>query len=113
MASKIGGTAALEHDTVLRTLSKPERRSVLKQVCDHAGPITVDDLAAAIAAAEFDASVGDERSVLRSLRHIHLLKLADVGLIEYDRTSETATVTETGTVVLASFERSARSSGWF
>ena len=43
MASKIGG-ATLEGDTVLRTLSQPKRRSILKQVCDHAGPIAAEDL---------------------------------------------------------------------
>jgi hypothetical protein len=114
MASKIGGTAVPEHDTVLRTLSKPERRFALKQMCDYAGPITAADLAAAITVAEFDASADDERThVLRSLRHIHLPKLADVGLIEYDRTTETATATERSNDALATFERSVSSTKWF
>ncbi|MCH7661859.1 MAG: hypothetical protein IH933_15210 [Euryarchaeota archaeon] len=104
MASKIGG-ATLEGDTVLRTLSKPKRRSVLKQVCDHAGPIAAEDLATAIAVTE-NGSCADERMrVLRSLRHVHLPKLADARLIEYDRTSEIATATERSTDALATFER--------
>lgn len=104
MASKIGG-ATLEGDTVLRTLSQPKRRSILKQVCDHAGPIAAEDLATAIAATENGTSVDERTRVLRSLRHVHLPKLADARLIEYDRTSEIVTATERSNDALATFER--------
>lgn len=99
--------ATEEIDTVLRTLSKPRRRSVLKQVCDHAGPISATDLAAAVVASEFDEFSAEEQTrVFRSLRHVHLPKLAETGLIEYDRATETATATETGDNALASLQRS-------
>ncbi|KYH26110.1 hypothetical protein HAPAU_12020 [Halalkalicoccus paucihalophilus] len=96
-------------DIALRTLAKPQRRFVLERMCEHGGPIDATDLAAAIAAADSDgAAIEDSDRVLRSLRHIHLPKLTDAGLIEYDRVNETATPTEMGTQVLTSLAESLR-----
>lgn len=115
MAAKTGSSkptseeAPSDLDIALRTLSKPKRRSVLERLCEHGGPIDATDLAAAIAAADPQGETSEESDrVLRSLRHIHLPKLTNAGLIEYDRASETATPTEMGTQVLASLTESLR-----
>ncbi|ADJ14293.1 DUF7344 domain-containing protein [Halalkalicoccus jeotgali] len=96
-------------DIALRTLAKPQRRLVLERMCEHGGPITAPDLAAAIALESAGrASPADSTEALRTLRHVHLPKLTEAGLIEYDRANETATVTEVGSRVLASLPNSLR-----
>lgn len=114
MGTKTGSsTAAPEEsgdlDVAIRTLAKPQRRFVLERMCEHGGPIDATDLAAAIANAdgEIDPKTGSDR-VLRSLRHIHLPKLTEAGLIEYDRTDGTAIPTEMGSRMLAALEESLR-----
>lgn len=114
MATKTGSsTTALEEpgdlDVALRTLAKPRRRFVLEWMCQHGGPIDATDLAAAIANADaVEVSGAEPDRALRSLRHIHLPKLTEAGLIEYDRASGTATPTEMGSRLLASLDESLR-----
>lgn len=114
MGAKTGSSTATPEesgdlDVALRTLAKPQRRFVLERLCEHGGPIDATDLAAAIANADAAevSGTGSDRA-LRSLRHIHLPKLTEAGLIEYDRTSGTATPTEMGSRLLVTLEESLR-----
>ncbi|MEM4781808.1 MAG: hypothetical protein QXG03_09650 [Halalkalicoccus sp.] len=100
-ASPAEEEAIADLDTVVRTLSKSGRRSVLEHLCDRTGPIPAADLAAAVASGGDD----DAETVFRTLRHVHLPKLTEAGLIEYDRATETATATETGRRALSSLDR--------
>ncbi|MDL5362400.1 hypothetical protein [Halalkalicoccus sp. NIPERK01] len=103
-----GGVAI---ETVLRTLSKPRRRAILRQVCECGEPVDATAVATAVVAGEWagrdePVPAGERERVLRSLRHVHLPKLAAAGLIEYDRETETAVATEAGGRALSDLEQS-------
>lgn len=75
------------------------------------GPVDVTAIATAVVAGEWagrgEPVPADERErVLRSLRHVHLPKLAAAGLIEFDREIETAVATEADGRALSDLERS-------
>lgn len=83
---------------VCRALAAERRQSVLAVAGQFAGPVALADLALHVAAVERDAAlveVGDAayESVRASLYHRHVPKLADAGLVAFDR--------EDGTVELA------------
>lgn len=70
-------------------LGNARRRFVLRYLQLRDAPVTVEELAEAVARWECDDL--DEitphlsECILASLRHVHLPKLADAGLIRYDR----------------------------
>lgn len=75
------GTAKSERgrDEVLRALARSTRRRVLRYLDEAGGDVDVTELAGHLA---------DEQSVRErtaaSLHHVHLPKLDDCGLVEYD-----------------------------
>jgi len=75
-------------------LLRPERRRVAIRVLDgRRPPISLDAVAAAVAAAE-GTDCRDDEAVSRvgiSLHHRHLPKLAEHGLIDYDAESNQIT----------------------
>lgn len=74
-------------------LAHPRRRRVLDRLLAHGGQLGLADLADEIAAAEHGTAI-DERPndraklVRLDLRHSHLPKLVDAGVVEYRRESE-------------------------
>jgi predicted transcriptional regulator len=89
-----GGTA-LSVETLFEVLASPYRRFILTHLASHDDG-SVDDLAHHVVAWETDRTGADEtdeayRRAQNVLYHIHLPKLANVGLIEYDREHETVT----------------------
>lgn len=82
---------------IFAALSHRRRRYVLYYLRDH-GQASLDNLAIQVAAWEQDLSIHevateDVDQVLTSLRHSHLLKLEDYGLVEYDRRTNTVSYT--------------------
>ncbi|WP_433625635.1 DUF7344 domain-containing protein [Halomicrococcus sp. NG-SE-24] len=80
-------------DTLFDVLSNPYRRYALAQLARHGGELRVDELVERLV--DWEAERGapadpDRRRVASMLYHVHLPKLADVGLVEYDQ--EEATV---------------------
>ncbi|MFC4989700.1 helix-turn-helix domain-containing protein [Saliphagus infecundisoli] len=71
-------------DKIPRVLSNPLRRRVLRTVADHAEPIELDALGAETI---MDAEKWEDHQI--ELYHIHLPKLADHGLIEWDQEDRT------------------------
>jgi len=81
--------AALSADMVFEILSNTRRRMVLYYLRHHDEPISVQDLAAEIAALENDMSVSElshqqKKRVYVSLYQTHLPKLEESGIIEYN-----------------------------
>ncbi|MDZ7745640.1 MAG: hypothetical protein U5K28_03615 [Halobacteriales archaeon] len=79
----------LSYDSVFFVLSNPRRRYVLHYLksCDE--PISTGDLAARVAAWEYDVPYEQvtnqqRKRVYTSLHQTHLPKMASIGLLEYD-----------------------------
>jgi hypothetical protein len=68
-------------------LAVERRRVTLDVLTNEFVPISLDDLAVAVAKREVNGSVATDESVERvaiSLHHNHLPKLVDYGVVEYD-----------------------------
>jgi hypothetical protein len=73
-----------------RLLASDRRRLVLDVLSERSDPVTLDELAAELATKESTLDASDEESVRRvkiSLHHVHLPKMSDFGLLEYDADS--------------------------
>lgn len=92
-------------DELYDVLSNGRRRFVLRYLRDRTDPVPSGRLAALLASRERSGADGDEADVRRvevSLRHVHLPRLDDAGLVVYDH--------ERGVVAApSSHERLARS----
>ncbi|WP_227354605.1 DUF7344 domain-containing protein [Haladaptatus salinisoli] len=69
-------TAALD------ILAAPLRRSLLRFFAEHEGPVSVTELAACCV--DDGASVREPERIAIALRHVHLPRLADYGVVTYD-----------------------------
>lgn len=87
--------ADLTLDLVFDLLSNARRRHVLELLGDHDGETSFRELTDAVARREMGEPVSyDQRKrVYVSLRQSHLPRLADAGVVEYDR--DRGTVRET------------------
>ena len=89
----------LSQDTVFDILSNSRRRYVLYYLRQESGPIQLTDLAEHVAAWENETdieSMGEQerKRVYVSLYQTHIPKLADTGLVEYDKEAGTVALTE-------------------
>lgn len=80
------GARADSLDAIFQMLAAQRRRYALYVLSRHAGPITLADLADEVASLEETTS---ER-VATSLHHVHLPKLDDAGVADYDAEARTA-----------------------
>ena len=89
------GTAELSATEYHSLLSSKRRRLTLASLTDRATPVELGDCAAIVADAETDGGEASPATVDRielTLHHVHLPKLSEFGVIEYDpeRTRVTA-----------------------
>ncbi len=85
-------------DAMLDVLGSRQRRHVLSALVDRHAPVALDDLVAAVAARGTETPGADapdaRRDGLRTrFHHVHLPKLDDVGLVEYDHDARTVEAT--------------------
>lgn len=88
----------LSHDLVFDLLSSQRRRMVLHYLRRHGGDSTITELADQIAALENDVEPSDltkqqQKRVYVSIYQTHIPKLADAGVVEYDRDSGAVALT--------------------
>lgn len=78
-------------DIVFDVLADRRRRYVLYYLHERPdGIASIDEIADHVVALEGDVERSDHRvGIVTSLQHVHLPKLADSGMIEYDARSET------------------------
>lgn len=79
-------TTHLSEDERNRLLASERRRVTLDVLADRTAPVSLRDLAAAVAAHEADVRTDDEavERVAITLHHVHLPKLAALGVVDYD-----------------------------
>jgi len=80
----------IDADALFNTLQDSRRRFVLSCLDTHRNPMALADLADELASWESDMELSeipaeDVTSVYISLYHVHIPKLADVGLVEYNQ----------------------------
>ncbi|MEF8799478.1 MAG: hypothetical protein V5A56_00360 [Halolamina sp.] len=95
----------LEKDLLFDLLQNNRRRAVLRTL-DEEGELTLSELAEMIAAEENDAhpsgvSESARRSVYISLYQRHVPKLAEHGIVDYDRDESTVALREPASQLLA------------
>jgi len=85
-ADEQGDTIELTTDERHCLLADSRRRNVLDVLADRATPVDFTDLARAVADREFDGGADPDQveRVAVSLHHVHLPKMADCGVVEYD-----------------------------
>lgn len=89
-------------DNVFAVLSSKRRRLVLEHLLGRPSPVAVPELVDRVVTAELN---GHERPgelrerVVVSLHHVHLPKLANSGLVEFDPEREEVTIREAATAV--------------
>ncbi|WP_129113129.1 DUF7344 domain-containing protein [Halegenticoccus tardaugens] len=73
-------------DTMINALAHPRRRSVLEALSDLSDdPVDFETIVDRVQWLEAtDESDANRRQIARSLHHVHLPKLADIGVIVYD-----------------------------
>ena len=101
-------------DTIHGALAKSTRRTVLDYLADHPGSTTVEWLATELAANERGIpteAVTDDQQVetLVTLKHVHLPRLHDAGLLEWDRHTDCVS----GTPLLAQLPVTSLTGGFF
>lgn len=85
-------TSELSRDRIFDILSSPRRRYVLHYLRTEQSPIQMTDLAEEVAAWENETTIEelssqDRKRVYVSLYQTHVPKLAEAGLVNYDRDS--------------------------
>lgn len=83
------GGIDLTPTTIFGLLANDRRRYALHYLSNTVGPVALYDLAEQIAARENDPTYDRYEQILISLSHVHLPKLADAGVVEYDLELET------------------------
>ncbi len=84
------GSEPLSRDTAFEILTNPRRRYVLSYLRSKSEQVSIGELAEQVAAWEQDTNVElvsskERKSVYTSLYQTHLSKMADAGIIDYDR----------------------------
>lgn len=93
-------TETEEWSAVVANLADTQRRIILAALAGQDGPLSRNELAHEVLTRNPDGDPqSDMETFLVSLHHVHLPKLADAGLIEYD--ADTKTVTYRGHPELA------------
>ena len=88
--SNEGDGDALSQDVAFEILTNPRRRYAMAYLRSQDEPVPIGELAEVVAAWERDTSVElvsskERKSVYTSLYQTHLPKMADAGVVDYDR----------------------------
>ena len=79
--------ADLSRDERFELLAAERRRLALEVLSDRDAPLELDDLATAVAARQSDDDAPEDDVIERttvSLHHVHLPRLADADVVDYD-----------------------------
>lgn len=93
-------------DAVFDALADERRRETVSQLVEAGGEMSVDGLLAAVATDGRGIETVADGSGRHAIRfhHVHLPKLEDVGLVEYDHETETVELTDLGETIQSRFD---------
>lgn len=102
------GRERLPDDITVAVLADSQRRRLLRHLDACGSTATMDDLAEEIAAREAETaraevSTEERRRVTVKLHHVHVPKLRDGGIVEYDEKNGTVALTEKGQRIVRRF----------
>lgn len=89
-----GNAVDLSESDRHRLLEVDRRRHVLAALAERSRPFSLDEMAAAVADREVGVDPEDAEAVAdvaTTLHHVHLPKMADVGVLDYDATTNRIT----------------------
>lgn len=93
-------------DAVLDALAHERRRETVSYLAEAGGSLPADELLATVATGGRETETladGSGRHAIR-FHHVHLPKLEDVGLVEYERDTDLVELTALGETVDSRFE---------
>lgn len=93
------------NDRLLDLLAERRRRQVLETLVGSSGQRSLDELTRAVS----DADGVDEHETRIELHHTHLPKLAEAGVVSYDREAQTAELATDREQLATDIERAAAS----
>lgn len=96
-------TLDVDTDTLHRILADRRRRYALARLHEAGTPMHLGALAEAIAEWERESGEGNPSTELihQTLYHVHVAKMAEAGLVEYDGLRDTVTLTDPGHALAA------------
>ncbi|SIR26621.1 hypothetical protein SAMN05421858_2045 [Haladaptatus litoreus] len=71
-------------EDVFEVLTAPERRAVLYVLCRRQKPMAVEELSEDVASVQIGNARDTPERLITSLRHVHLPKLEQFSLVQYD-----------------------------
>ncbi|WP_336003081.1 DUF7344 domain-containing protein [Halorientalis halophila] len=106
--SNPGREGALSTTTVCGLLSNERRLRTLQHLSRAVGAVAIPDLADHLALAEGEHTREHVERVCTSLVHVHVPKLTDAGVVEYDSDEETLQLLPAADVVAPYLDLAAR-----
>lgn len=95
----------VDTDTLHAILADRRRRYVLARLQEAVSPMHLGDLAEEMAAWERELDdveePGDPETIHQSLYHVHVAKMADAGLVDYDGMCDKVTLADRGHALAA------------
>jgi len=88
-------------DTYFRLLSNQRRRHVLDCLQEYRNPMALSDLADEVAVREYETRITEipaeeVTDIYVSLYHVHVPKMQDAGLVEYDQDRDLVSLVDDG-----------------
>lgn len=95
---EVAAAGEVTPSVAFRVLANEQRRFLLYLLVEHDGSAPADELVARLAGTDVDATAdsGLPGRVHRRMYHNHLPRLAEHGVVEYDRDADTVSLTEVG-----------------
>lgn len=92
-------------DTYFKILSNQRRRQVLDCLQEYRNPMALSDLADEVAVREYETRITEipaekVKEIYISLYHVHIPKMADAGLVEYDQDTDLVALSEGGRTMI-------------
>jgi len=92
-------------DTYFKILSNQRRRQALDCLQEYRNPMALSDLVDEVAIREYETRITEipaeeVKEIYISLYHVHVPRMEDVGLVEYDQDTDLVALSEEGQTII-------------